>query len=123
MLCASEVLTFDNLKFERQKVLSAENVNAIIVGLIIGLVLGLLKTWLLWFRGNPFQAKDQSRQPDAQGIVNRSLLSYFINIIILGLVYLIRPVFSLPLAPLIIAAATGLIACGLIYPLQNLFRK
>jgi len=102
--------------------MSSETIYAILVGLIIGLVFGLLKTWLLWFRGNPFKAKN-SEQPSAQGLVNRSLLSYFLTVIILGLIYLLHFFIPLPLTPFILAAAAALLASNLIYPLQSMFRK
>ena len=102
--------------------MNAEIFYAALVGFIIGLVLGLLKTWLLWYRSNPFKVNAR-KKPGAQGIVLRSLFSYFLNIIILGLLYLARPLLPWPLTPLLLAAATGLIVCGLIYPIQNMFRK
>ncbi|MCL1872728.1 MAG: hypothetical protein FWF85_01250 [Clostridiales bacterium] len=103
--------------------MGAETVYAILVGLFIGLVLGLLKTWLLWYRGSPFKPQDPGNEPGIHGITSRSLISYFLNIIILGLVYLVSLFLPLPLLPLLLTAATALIACGLIFPLQNIFRK
>jgi len=89
----------------------------------MGLILGLLKTWLLWYRGNPFKPKNPDKEPTAQGLVSRSMLSYFLTVIMLGLIYLARPLLPLPFTPLLLAAAAALIACNLIYPLQNMFRK
>jgi archaellum biogenesis protein FlaJ (TadC family) len=104
--------------------LSTETFYAVLAGFIIGLLLGLLKAWLLWYRRNPFKAKANARKtPGASGIMARTLLSYFFNIIILGLLYLARPLLPLPLIPLLLATATGLLVCGLIYPLQNMLRK
>ena len=103
--------------------MSSDTSSAILIGLGLGIALGLLKTWLLWYRANPFKPKKPGKEPSAQSIVSRTILGYFFNVIILGFVYLVRPLLVLPLAPLILAAATGLIACSLIYPLHNIFRK
>ncbi|MCL1974531.1 MAG: hypothetical protein FWG61_00040 [Firmicutes bacterium] len=102
--------------------MSSEFLYAIIVGLIIGLVTGLLKSWLLWRRNNPFN-KDARKMPSTQGIVLRFLFSYLLDVIVLGVVFIARSFINLPLTPLLIATASGLIICSLLYPLQNMFSK
>ncbi|MCL1816222.1 MAG: hypothetical protein FWG43_01290 [Clostridiales bacterium] len=103
--------------------MSSEFYYAIMLGLLIGLVLGLLKTWLLWYVGNPFR-NNAKQAANVQKMLLRSFLSYFSTIIILILVYLAALYYiPLPIAPLLLAAAAGVLACSLIYPLQNMFRK
>ena len=104
--------------------MSGETIYAILVGLAIGLFLGLLKAWLLWYRSDPFKPKDPAKEPSGvQGILARSMISYFLNLIILGLIFLARPLLPWPIMPLLLTAAAGLIICGLLYPLQNMLRK
>lgn len=103
--------------------MSADTIYAILVGLAIGLLLGLLKVWLLWFRNNPFEPKEPGKELGVHGILARSMISYFLNIIILGLIFLFRSLLPWPLTPLILTAAAGLILCGLLYPVQNMLRK
>ena len=103
--------------------MSAETIYAILVGLVVGLLLGLLKAWLLWYRSDPFGAKTPGKEPGVSGILARSMISYFINIIILGMIFLARPLLPLPMIPLLLTAATGLILSGLIFPVQNMLQK
>ena len=103
--------------------MNTETFYAILFGLLLGLILGLLKTWLIWYINSPFN-KSAKKEPSVQRLLLRSFISYLSTILIIVLVYFgARSYISLPLIPLVLAASTGVIVCGFIYPLQNMFRK
>lgn len=91
-----------------------------LAGILYGGLVGTLKFFFLW-RGILHQ-KDESKIVDKM-VYGRMMISYFVNLITLLIVYFVRNIIPFDFVAFAIATAVALSVAGKAFPMRKIYQK